>query len=96
MFYGAHSHRELVYGLVQDAADLLENPQYQHDAYFYKPEENTGSGTQFPGRPFLLSKTPWTIHSQAPELGQHNDEILIKKLNLHKIYPIDEGCSDGK
>lgn len=96
LFYGAHSHRELVYGLVQDAADLLENPQYQHDAYFYKPEENTGSGTQFPGRPFQLSKTPWTIHSQAPELGQHNDEILIKKLNLHKIYPIGEGCSNGK
>ena len=96
LFYGAHSHRELVYGLVQDAADLLENPQYQHDGYFQKLEESTSSETQFPGRPFHLSKTPWEILTPAPKLGQHNDEILIKKLKLSTEYTVDTGSNDGK
>ncbi|MFL2759403.1 MAG: CaiB/BaiF CoA transferase family protein [Dehalococcoidia bacterium] len=96
LFYGAHSHRELVYGLVQDAADLLENPQYLHDRYFQKLEESSSSKTQFPGRPFHLSKTPWEIRTAAPRLGQHNDEILMEKLKLSTEYPIDTGCSDGK
>ena len=82
LFYGAHSHRELVYGLVQDAADLIENPQYQHDQYF-QAIGNSGSDTlKFPGRPFKLSKTPWNIQTTAPALGQHTEEILFNKLNL--------------
>ncbi len=96
LFYGAHSHRELVYGLVQDAADLLENPQYQHDGYFQKMEDNASSKTQFPGRPFHLSKTPWEIRAGAPRLGQHNDEVLMEKLKLSTEYPINTRCSDGK
>jgi len=92
LFYGAHSHRELVYGLVQDAADLIENPQYQHDQYF-QSIGNSGSDTpKFPGRPFKLSKTPWNIQTTAPALGQHTEEILFNKLNL----PIDKFQNTGR
>jgi crotonobetainyl-CoA:carnitine CoA-transferase CaiB-like acyl-CoA transferase len=92
LFYGAHSHRELVYGLVQDAADLIENPQYQHDQYF-QAIGNSGSDTpKFPGRPFKLSKTPWNIQTTAPALGQHTEEILFNKLNL----PIDKFQNTGR
>ena len=30
---------------------------------------------RFPGRPFVMSETPWTLRSPAPTLGQHNSEI---------------------
>ncbi|MDC0035749.1 CoA transferase [Chloroflexi bacterium] len=83
LFYGAHTHRELVYGLVQDAADLLENPQYQHNDYFQKISDRSNR-IQFPGRPFKLSKTPWRIRSNAPKLGQQNEEILENQLKLTK------------
>ena len=96
LFYGAHTHRELVYGLVQNAADLLENPQYKHDGYFQKMDDSSDSETYFPGRPFHLSKTPWKIRSAAPRLGQHNNEILVRKLKLSTEYPIDTECDDGK
>ncbi|PZC43403.1 MAG: CoA:oxalate CoA-transferase [Chloroflexi bacterium] len=82
LFYGAHSHRELIYGLVQDAADLLENPQYAHDQYFQDIGNSNSGNPKFPGRPFKLSKTPWDIQKTAPTLGQHTEEILIEKLKL--------------
>jgi crotonobetainyl-CoA:carnitine CoA-transferase CaiB-like acyl-CoA transferase len=30
----------------------------------------------FPGRPFLLSETPWEYRRPAPHLGEHTTEIL--------------------
>ena len=82
LFYGAHSHRELVYGLVQDAADLIKNPQYEHDQYFQAIGNSGSNEPKFPGSPFKLSKTPWNVQNPAPTLGQHTEEILIERLKL--------------
>ena len=92
LFYGAHSYRELVYGLVQDAADLIENPQYEHDQYFQAIGNSGSDKPKFPGRPFKLSKTPWNIQKPAPTLGQHTEEILVKRLNLS----IDKSQNTGR
>ena len=86
LFYGAHSHRELVYGLVQDAADLIKNPQYEHDQYFQAIGNSGSNKPKFPGSPFKLSKTPWNVQKPAPTLGQHTEEILIERLKL----PVDQ------
>ena len=86
LFYGAHSHRELVYGLVQDAADLIKNPQYEHDQYFQAIGNSGSNKPKFPGSPFKLSKTPWNVQKPAPTLGQHTEEILIERLKL----PVDK------
>jgi len=92
LFYGAHSYRELVYGLVQDAADLIENPQYEHDQYFQAIGNSGSDKPKFPGRPFKLSKTPWNIQKSAPTLGQHTEEILVKRLKLS----IDKSQNTGR
>ena len=92
LFYGAHSYRELVYGLVQDAADLIDNPQYEHDQYFQAIGNSGSDKPKFPGRPFKLSKTPWNIQKTAPTLGQHTEEILVKRLKLS----IDKSQNTGR
>jgi formyl-CoA transferase len=30
------------------------------------------------GQPIDLSRTPWTIRSATPELGEHTDQILAE------------------
>ena len=34
LFYRANRRRGLIYGIVQDAAELHENPQFKHREYF--------------------------------------------------------------
>ena len=35
-----------------------------------------------PGRPFVLTGTPWSVRRPAPALGEHNGEIFSGELGL--------------
>ena len=82
LFYEAHSYRELVYGVVQDAAELLKNPQYEHYQYFETIDHPITGQIRFPGSPLKLSKTPRKKTISAPLLGQDNQKILRKFTSL--------------
>jgi crotonobetainyl-CoA:carnitine CoA-transferase CaiB-like acyl-CoA transferase len=44
---------------------------------FWQQAETAEMGTfDFPGRPFLMSATPWEYRRPAPRLGEHTHEIL--------------------
>jgi crotonobetainyl-CoA:carnitine CoA-transferase CaiB-like acyl-CoA transferase len=36
----------------------------------------------YPGAPFVMGQTPWSIRRPAPLIGQHNEEILCGELGL--------------
>lgn len=66
--------------LVPTFEDLLSLDQYVERQFFVEVEHpELGNMTQ-PGAPFRMSKTPWSIRTSAPTLGEHN-EILLKALN---------------
>lgn len=67
---------------VSTAADLLGNEQLAHRGFFV-PMSHPARPEPFlvPGAPYKFERTPWELSRPAPELGQHNAEIL-KEFNL--------------
>jgi crotonobetainyl-CoA:carnitine CoA-transferase CaiB-like acyl-CoA transferase len=38
-----------------------------------------------PGRPYVLSETPWSLRRPAPTLGQHNQLIFGGRLGFSNV-----------
>ena len=84
LFYRANRRRGLIYGIVQDAAELHENPQYRHRGYFVEVDHPVAGKAGYPGAPFGMSRTPWSVGAPAPTLGQHNVEVYVDELGMSK------------
>ena len=82
LFYRANRRRGLIYGVVQDPPEVHSNPQYRHREYFSPVEHPVAGKADYPGAPFGMSKTPWSVRSPAPTLGQHNKEVYCKELGM--------------
>ena len=62
---------------VNTVADVFLDPQLQARDYWVDvryPELNTS--IRFPGAPVKMSETAWQIKGRAPQVGEHNKEIL--------------------
>ncbi|MQG57056.1 MAG: CoA transferase [SAR202 cluster bacterium] len=84
LFYEAHKQRRLIYGVVQDGKEALNNPQYESRGYFVDIDHPVAGLHTYPGAPFNMSETPWRASSSAPTLGQHNSEIYGNRLGYSK------------
>ncbi len=82
LFHRANRVRGLIYGLVQDSAELYENPQYEHRGYFVEVDHPIAGKGRYPGAPFGMSDTGWSVRSHAPLLGQHNVEVYVEEMGL--------------
>jgi crotonobetainyl-CoA:carnitine CoA-transferase CaiB-like acyl-CoA transferase len=38
----------------------------------------------YPGRPYIMSESPWSMRRHAPQLGQHNEEIYCEMLGYSR------------
>ncbi len=82
LFHRANRIRGLIYGVVQDASELRENPQYIHRRYFTKVSHPVAGTAEIPGPPLNMNGTPWNVNHPAPMLGQHNREVYCDELGL--------------
>ena len=80
LFYDSHRQRGLIYGVVQDPSEVVENPQYESREYFVDIDHPIAGNAIYPGAPFTMSETPWNARSPAPTLGQHNRDVLCDGL----------------
>ena len=78
----AHKRRGHIYGVVHSPAETLASEQYKARGYFADIEHPAFGKATYPGAPFIMSATPWRASSPAPELGQHNKDVLCGKLGL--------------
>jgi crotonobetainyl-CoA:carnitine CoA-transferase CaiB-like acyl-CoA transferase len=62
---------------VQSAPDLLNDPQVWANDYFIEYEHETLGKITGMGLPYHLSKTPGKVKLEAPEFGQHTEEVLL-------------------
>ncbi len=66
---------------INNLADLAEDPQAWANNYFTKTHcEEVNREVTVRGLPITLSKTPGTVRTVGPELGQHTEEILTETL----------------
>lgn len=70
--------------MVQDAKDLVNCPQLV-DRGFWVDVDHAGAGKlTYPGIPYKMSQSPVQEVTRAPLFGEHNEEILCKRLGYSK------------
>jgi len=71
-------------GLVQDAADLSQDPQLKARGFFVELDHPVLGKTSSDGSPIKLSDTPAHFQQAAPLLGQHNDYVYRHLLGMSR------------
>ena len=63
-------------GPINSMEDLAADPNFNQRNAFAEMEHPVAGRLRYPGRPFVMNESPWSIRRPAPTLGQHNDETL--------------------
>ena len=63
-----------------NANDLVHSPHLAERSFFVDVELPEAGRVTLPGAPFKASRTPATVRTFAPSLGQHNQEIICGRL----------------
>lgn len=71
----ASGERRLVFGMAQDAADLLDCPHLAARGFFREVDHPIAGRAAYPGMAAAVSELPDAAPSPAPLLGQHNAAI---------------------
>ena len=70
-------------GVVQNARDILDADAHMKARGYYQYLDHPETGhTAYDGAPFVLTKTPGTLRSPAPVLGQDNEYVCKEILGL--------------
>ncbi len=70
-------------GVVQNSRDVLERDPHLKARGYYQYLDHLETGhSAYDGAPFRLSKTPGTLTSPAPLLGQHNEYVCKEILGM--------------
>ena len=56
--------------------EVYADTNFQERGLWQCAETSALGEFRFPGRPFLMSRTPWEYRRPAPELGEHTGEVL--------------------
>ena len=65
-------------GPLNTMADLLGDETFRGRGAFEEVDHPVAGSFTYPGRPFMMNASPWSIRRPAPLLGQHTDEILTE------------------
>jgi crotonobetainyl-CoA:carnitine CoA-transferase CaiB-like acyl-CoA transferase len=78
--FQASGERRLVFGMAQDAGDLLECAHLRERDFFVEVDHPVAGKAEYPGMGPKLSGLDFEVRCPAPLLGQHNAEIYIDEL----------------
>ena len=78
--FQASGERRLVFGMAQDAGDLLECPHLRDRDFFVEVDHPVAGRAEYPGMGPKLSALDFEIRRHAPLLGQHNAEVYCGEL----------------
>jgi CoA:oxalate CoA-transferase len=72
------------YCRINELIDLENDPQVIANKYIWKVNHPKYGLIKMPGHPVTFTKTPATIRSFAPEVGQHTTEVLMDLLGYNQ------------
>ncbi|MFC2058478.1 CaiB/BaiF CoA transferase family protein [Chloroflexota bacterium] len=70
--------------MIYSTEQMLKSPQHQAREYFIEVEHPALGKITQPGAPFKMAVTPSRIRSQAPRIGEHNEDIYCTLLGYNK------------
>jgi len=71
-------------GPVNTLQDVVEDAHLRERQYFATVDRPDTGPLRYPGAPYCLSQTPWTLRRPAPRLGEHNEEIYCGRLGVSR------------
>jgi crotonobetainyl-CoA:carnitine CoA-transferase CaiB-like acyl-CoA transferase len=81
--------RNVPCGPIHDLKQTLEDPQVQHRGLQLLLPHSTGMDAPALANPIRLSESPIKYRNAAPQLGEHNRQILQERLGLSADYLAD-------
>ncbi len=78
----AANANKLLSGPINTPADSVENPHTRARSVWVDVEHPVTGPVRQPGRPGIMSGTPWQVSRPAPTLGQHNREVYCGALGF--------------
>ncbi len=75
IWYAAQDARVLS-GPINTMEDLAGDPNFNERGAFAEFDHSSAGRLAYPGRPFVMERTPWAARMAAPLLGQHNADVL--------------------
>jgi crotonobetainyl-CoA:carnitine CoA-transferase CaiB-like acyl-CoA transferase len=63
-------------GPINTMADLDVDPSFNARGVFAEGDHPAAGPMRYPGRPFIMSGSPWRLRRTAPLLGEHTAEVL--------------------
>ncbi len=70
-------YKDLVFGPVNTVSEVLKDPQVAANQYVMNFDHPVWGPTKMLNVPIAFSKTPGGMRREAPEFGQHTEEILL-------------------
>ncbi len=70
--------KDLIFGPVNTLSDLENDPQAIENQYVVDFNHPVFGPIKVVGIPVAFSKTPGSVRSEAPEFGQHTEEVLLE------------------
>ncbi len=61
---------------INAASDLVSDAEFHRRGAFAEIDHPAAGVLLYPGRPFVMNESPWSVRRPAPLLGQHTDEVL--------------------
>ena len=61
---------------INAASDFAGDSEFHKRGAFAEIEHPFAGNLTYPGRPFIMNESPWSVRRPAPLLGQHTDEVL--------------------
>lgn len=61
---------------INATSDLVGDTEFQRRGAFAEIEHPEAGTLLYPGRPFIMNESPWSIRRPAPLLGEHTSEVL--------------------
>ncbi len=74
----AAQENRVLSGPINTMADLDVDPSFNSRGVFVEKDHPAVGKLRYPGRPFLMTKSPWQLRRTAPLLGQHTAEVLLE------------------
>ncbi len=72
-------------GPLYDAKEVAGHPHLRARGFYSQMEHPIAGRVTVPGRPYVLSETPWSLRRPAPTLGQHNQLIFGGRLGFSNV-----------
>jgi len=72
----AAQESDVLSGPLNTMEDVANDQHFIGRGAFAQIDHPVAGSLKYPGRPFVMTESPWEIRRPAPLLGQHNGEIL--------------------